>query len=331
MNLDSVRELKFALKETLPAIQATVMSRALPGDAVRAMSVREEAAPSVALGVARRGKNDFALAVRLQQRVDPQGKLIERLTKQAKGETDIRYIGEVFKRATPWYRDRQRPLRIGVSVGHFKITAGTLGAFVRPRGGGPVALLSNNHVLANENRAKKGDAILQPGSYDGGTNPEDAVATLTDFVRIKIPGTNTVDAAYATVAERIETDLTKLTGLGKLKGVGDVFLDEGTAVSKIGRTTGLTHGKVTAFELDNVTVGFDIGNARFDNQIEIESTGAGPFSLGGDSGSLIMGEDLRAVGLLFAGSDQGGSNGQGLTYANPIHGVLEALAIELAL
>ena len=34
-------------------------------------------------------------------------------------------------------------------------------------------------------------------------------------------------------------------------------------------------------------------------------------------------------GLLFAGSDMGGRNGKGLTYANPIAPVLEALKLEL--
>jgi hypothetical protein len=37
------------------------------------------------------------------------------------------------------------------------------------------------------------------------------------------------------------------------------------------RTTELTRGRATAFELDNVVVGYDLGNFRFDNQIEIES------------------------------------------------------------
>jgi hypothetical protein len=39
---------------------------------------------------------------------------------------------------------------------------------------------------------------------------------------------------------------------------------------------------------------------------------------------------LSGVALLFAGSDQGGSNGLGLTYANPIHTVLKALKVTLA-
>jgi hypothetical protein len=62
-------------------------------------------------------------------------------------------------------KSANRPLRIGGSVGHFKITAGTLGCFVRARIGDALHILTNNHVLADENRAKVGDAILQPGAF----------------------------------------------------------------------------------------------------------------------------------------------------------------------
>jgi hypothetical protein len=191
--------------------------------------------------------------------------------------------------------------------------------------------LSNNHVLANENRAKKGDAILQPGDADGGMAPGDVVGTLKAFIRFKPRGINLVDCAIASVETKIRCERTKLRGLGKLAGLGDAFLDEGDKVAKVGRTTGLTRGRVTAFELDNVIVGFDIGNLRFDDQIEIEGAGKDPFSDGGDSGSLIIGENKHGVALLFAGGDQGGTNGQGLTYANPLKVVLDALDVDLAL
>jgi hypothetical protein len=39
---------------------------------------------------------------------------------------------------------------------------------------------------------------------------------------------------------------------------------------------------------------------------------------------------MRAAALLFAGGDHGGSNGKGLTYANPIGAVLQALNVKLA-
>jgi hypothetical protein len=58
--------------------------------------------------------------------------------------------------------------------------------------------------------------------------------------------------------------------------------------------------------------------ATFDDQIEIEGDGPDAFCAGGDSGSLILDEDNRAVALLFAGTETGGTNGSGVTYANPI-------------
>ena len=63
----------------------------------------------------------------------------------------------------------------------------------------------------------------------------------------------------------------------------------------------------------------------FENQIEVEGTGPSPFSRGGDSGSLVVNTRRRAIGLLFAGSTTGGSNGKGLTYVNPIGDVLSSL------
>ena len=39
----------------------------------------------------------------------------------------------------------------------------------------------------------------------------------------------------------------------------------------------------------------------------------------------------EAAALLFAGGDQGGSNGKGLTFANPITAVFDQLKVALAL
>lgn len=257
---------------------------------------------------------------------------MEAIRKRARDEVDVRYIGQVAKRtATPWHQKKSRPLKIGASIGHFQITAGTLGAFVHSRDGGLPLILSNNHVLANENKGKKGDPILQPGAYDGGQNPEDTVGELLRFIRLKKAGVNLVDAAVATIDSAIEIDPRTITGLGKLAGVGDPVLVDDAPVGKVGRTTGKTSGRVSAFEVDNVMVQFGIGVLKFDGQVEIEGADGGPFSQGGDSGSLIVDADRRAVALLFAGSDLGGSDGQGLTFANPIHAVLDALKVDLLL
>ena len=66
----------------------------------------------MALGITPKGSGDFKLAVRVQKRALEQGREVELITKQAKGELDLRYIGEVAKRATSWMQQRQRPLLI---------------------------------------------------------------------------------------------------------------------------------------------------------------------------------------------------------------------------
>ena len=327
MKLDSVRELKASLMR--PAITFAGRSVAM---ATRAMAARPRAdvdpvQRAVALGVAPKGKKDFRLAVRVQSRAIEMGDEIETIRRRARGEVEVRYVGRVVKRAKDM-QARHRPLIVGCSIGHWRITAGTLGCFVETKSGA-VRILSNNHVLADENRGKTKDAIIQPGDLDGGARPGDTIGGLGKYVRLKKTGTNLIDCALATLKDGVEFDASRLDGIGKLAGLAEDPLDIGDRVAKVGRTTGTTRGRVTAFELDNLIVGFDLGNLRFDDQIEIEGAGTKPFSQGGDSGSIIVNAKREAVALLFAGSDQGGKNGQGLTFANPIGAVLKALDVDL--
>lgn len=96
--------------------------------------------------------------------------------------TDVVETGE-FKALDT--KSKHRPAAGGVSIGHYKITAGTLGCYVTRDG--KKYVLSNNHVLANTNDATKGDSILQPGKADEGSD-SDKFAVLTDFVKINFPG-----------------------------------------------------------------------------------------------------------------------------------------------
>src|SRR5712691_9714114 len=104
---------------------------------------------------------------------------------------------------------RERPAPGGVSVGHYQITAGTLGVLVH-RHGRPV-ILSNNHVLANGNDARVGDPILQPGPADGG-RIQDSIARLADFVPIRYN-----ERSLGTIGRLLEQGLAPLlawAGLG---------------------------------------------------------------------------------------------------------------------
>ncbi len=331
MELTSVRALKSELQERsiAPLALRLAAERAI---GIPAGHMRGEGfvPAALALGVSGNESSQYRLAIRIQNRTGALLEEVDRITALARGEVDTRDIGVIRKQQPPWHRGRSRPLRIGASVGHFRITAGTIGCFVRDRNDrGQTLILSNNHVLADENNGAAGDAVVQPGPFDGGQNPQDQMGELLRFKPMVTGQANRVDCALAAIEDGIDFDVGNLQGLGWLSGSGQPIASDGVKVSKLGRTTGVTHGRVTAFEVDNLIVEYDMGLLRFDNQIEIEGAGSGPFSRGGDSGSVIVDTDLGAVALLFAGGDTGGSNGQGLSYANALHEVLDALEIDL--
>jgi hypothetical protein len=209
-----------------------------------------------------------------------------------------------------------RPVPIGVSTGHPLITAGTIGCRVIDAAGNVYAL-SNNHVYANENNASLGDSILQPGVYDGGVNPRDAIGTLCAFTPIDFSGgPNATDAAIALCKGTLNRG-TPTGGYGIPKS-SCIAASIGMAVQKYGRTSSLTKGTITGTNVA-ITVGYSSGTALFVNQIIVQSRSA--FIKGGDSGSLLVtNPGKQPVGLLFAGNTSG-------TYAvaNNIGDVLTAL------
>jgi hypothetical protein len=263
--------------------------------------------------------------------------------------TDVVEVGEL--RALQARTDRWRPVPGGVSIGHYLITAGTLGCMVRDRSSNERLILSNNHVLANSNQGRPGDPILQPGVADHGNVASDTVAQLIRFIPIsftiedptcglaqgvvgvsnklaQILGSshrlkafkqnpqalNQVDAAVARPEVGVEF-LDEILEIGVIGGVTPAKL--GMRVRKSGRTSGFTTGQVTILDATvDVTYGDNV--ARFEGQII--TTG---MSAPGDSGSLLVADDaLLAVGLLFAGSEQ-------VTIYNPIQTVLDSLQVLL--
>lgn len=229
------------------------------------------------------------------------------------------------------HRFRIRPAPGGVSVGHFRITAGTIGCLATGRSAprnARLMVLSNNHVLANSNNAVFGDCICQPGPFDGGRCPQDQIAVLERFVPINFAGgVNFVDCATGWAwPDRVRKELVRLVGGAPAFfriGSQPVAPVLGMLVGKSGRTTQLTVGRITAV---GVTVRVNFGGGRvavFADQFAVRGL-AGDFSLGGDSGSSIWTWDAARspVGLLFAG-------GGGTTFANRMTRVLAALDIRL--
>lgn len=209
---------------------------------------------------------------------------------------------KAYEDPTAWF---PRPVPIGVSTGHPDITAGTIGCRVKDTQGNVYAL-SNNHVYANVNEASIGDNVLQPGPYDGGSDPADAIGTLYDFEPINFSADNTMDAAIALVSTSTLGTATFSGGYGTPSSTTKAAA-VGLNVQKCGRTTGHTFGSVETINA-TVDVCYEtrgpfscVKSARFVDQVTITP---GDFSAGGDSGSLIVTNDdnNNPVALLFAGS-----------------------------
>ena len=236
--------------------------------------------------------------------------------------TDVIETGRLYAQA-PIAQQRLRPAKGGCSIG-FQATgfvmAGTFGCLVTD--GSKRFILSNNHVIADENSLPLNSPIYQPGLLDGGVVPTDRIARLKKFVKIrKLPFNNHVDAAIAVLNKPSLASPKVLPKVGALGSTAPVLAAVGMGVHKHGRTTGYTRGHVIDVSAD-VNITYDFGVARFVDQIIIVGD-SGSFSDSGDSGSLIVRRGgNRATGLLFAGSSTH-------TIANHIGKVLSALGVTL--
>jgi len=275
--------------------------------------------------------------------------------------TDVREVPKGFS-----LRDdnRYRPFSGGdAGIGYKAVgSTATLG-YVNRSG----EVLSNNHVLANESlttnvTATKGDAFIQPG-YIGGTYPADVVGRLDRWVDLN-PGANAPNpcvlgrsvarflslfpkafhrkgkfvyvydvapANYIDGAVGIAdpgTYTPGIRGLGEVVGGRDPVL--GRKLQKRGRTTGLTHGTVTAVGVSVDVSGYQgIYTCHFEDQVAIESD-VGSYSQPGDSGSGNVTDepgDMYYEALLYAGGTD--SAGKDITMANPWKYVSALLGYQL--
>lgn len=248
-------------------------------------------------------------------------------------ETDGFYAFQDSQHHGKW-----RPLHGGISIGQPYWGTGTMGVTVYGRSSETMFTLSNNHVLARGNSdrthwGKVGDEIIQPGHADGGRGSLDAgievVASLYSWVEIRTGDItrpleenpdNYVDCALAQV-DNPSLCNNEIMEIGLVSQIVNAEL--GMNVKKSGRTTGLTHGVIRDISFTG-WVGYHTYSAKFVDQIMVEPTGQDPFSLPGDSGSLVVDSSNQAVGLLFAGNAK-----TGVAICNPINLVLDALDVDL--
>lgn len=233
---------------------------------------------------------------------------------------------------------RYEPLKGGISIGPCRsvylndadaacqgapgagwyIFVGTLGAFVRDNATGAEMMLSNFHVMCVNNAWAVGDQMVQPGRVDAGNCPADVVGALQ---RASLGGQ--VDCAVASHTAR--TYQCSIMDIGDVAGTDTATV--GMAVRKRGRTTGLTYGTVDTTDLSvNINYCNGLGTITLTNQIGIKVDPAHSPKFGdhGDSGSVVVTDARKVVGLYFAGASDGSYG-----VANPIQAVLSALNVNI--
>lgn len=304
----------------------------------------EDAYPLQAIGTAIRlphetQGNDAGITLFCQCEDDMECETVDRAIELGGRAVDIVYTGKISAGlAAPGQRiGTEDGFAIGGSISHIDGDFGTIGPFVDI--GGEIFLLSNNHVLANNNQAELGDTILVPGRGDGRRFRSGQAAELAEYFEIFFePGIcNTLDVALARMEAGTAFDPYTLsgtpTGPGRSQFRGNMSrVHKRDRVWKVGSSSGWTSGTISHIGA-SISVRYDIDgqpwDACFQDQIVIEGDD-GPFSSGGDSGSLILNSRNEAVALIFASWDDANGSGRRFTYAHDINQVMQTLGAQFA-
>ena len=233
---------------------------------------------------------------------------------------------------------RHDPLTIGVSVSHRDGPAGTCGAFVEV--GHQDAVLSNCHVLALSGRVRtdEDNPVFHPAVGDVvRRNNRMRIGELRFFSEFSKGTATDVDAAVATLFPHVQHQGNQIPSWSGHPRAGSILrtpinpmsLAGPVRVQKIGRTSGLTTGSLSAIALDDVPVDVPgLGVVFFNDVIEIRSMSDDePFSEPGDSGSVLFTEDgLEPFGIHFAGEYRKTPKGRvKLSYSCVLESALDAV------
>ena len=165
---------------------------------------------------------------------------------------------------------------------------GTLGGFFT-FGGKDIFGISNNHVLANFNNCQVGDKICKAGSSI-------VVGTLQYWVKLN-NASNYLDVALFRLSPGIDP-YWNIKGSTSYPGnIREAI--EGETVYMIKNNGSVKEGKISRrFLTEEITFMLSGSNYPFIGLIEIEALYDSPFSLEGESGSLIFSEEGDVLGLL---------------------------------
>lgn len=223
-------------------------------------------------------------------------------------------------------------------------SAGTMGALVRDKQDKLMGL-TNNHVTALCSHTLVGTPILAPGVLDVGPY---TMAPITLGFHVKALEMKIGTVGNLDIQSNLDAAVFELPNESLVSSMQGNAFDtpsetgspvEGMRVSKVGRTTGHTEGRIVSRELRPVSIKYSVAGHGFSafilfgNVYSVHGS-TGPFSAAGDSGSLVVeidakGTPIRAVGLLFADGSDSSAPGDMRTFILPLEPILEGLEVKL--
>jgi hypothetical protein len=222
--------------------------------------------------------------------------------------------------------DVNRPARPGYSVGNRVGGSGTIGCVVRDRATSARVGLTCAHVLAPLPTSQPGDHVLVPSLADAQANQVLSRARIGVVDRILAPGFDDSDIPtnldLATFRPFSASALNPAIAILAKRPAGIAAgTPVGLAVQKVGASSEVTTGQVrfvhVVFWIGYPTPAGGEVQAGFQNVIGISH-----FSDPGDSGSLVLTEDRKAVGIVLGSTPE-------FTICLPIQRALDALGCDL--
>lgn len=260
----------------------------------------------LSLLIEERSKNNREVQVRLIQ-ISP-----------VKAQEDEAELQDTLGAGVEPYTTKKRPMPPGYSIGIPEAGAGTAGLIVvKKEDNSKVFILSNNHVLIQNNRSFP--SIIQQGATDGGTLSDNKIGSACEFIPLKdSPNVNTVDGALARPDRAADLD-PDYPGVGEVPGhYNQVVL--GWEMEKVGKRTGHGTGKITSISWSGI-----ISGRKWENQVVVTNSEE-RIGLPGDSGQVWLKKDDHHAGLVHhAGTSDGD-----ISISYPIHWALTAFKCAVA-